>query len=83
MDPSPAPAYRREMSFHLRAQYQHPPADGDDYSTRLHDLTPLAPDDETRATGQDLQADHSAIDSFLEPVEKPAWLKPHRRHRRD
>ena len=67
------------MSFHLRAQYQHPPADGDDYSTRLHDLTPLARDEDTRPSGEDLHADHSVIDSLLEPVEKPAWLKPHRR----
>ena len=43
------------MSFHLRAHYQHPPADGDDYGTRLHDMTPLAPDEDARPSGEDLR----------------------------
>jgi hypothetical protein len=43
------------MSFHLRAEYQHPPADGEDYSTRLHDMTPLAPHEQDRHGGEELR----------------------------
>jgi hypothetical protein len=73
------------MSFHLKRHHETPPVDtDDDYAARLHDLTPMAPDDETRPSGQDRTAYHSPIESLLEPVDKPKWLKPHqhgRRHR--
>lgn len=84
IDHSPEPPYRREMSFHLK-RHATPPVDADDdYAARLRDLTPLSSDD-TRPTGQDRTTYHSPIESFLEPVDKPTWLKPPqlgRRHRK-
>ena len=71
-----APAYRRKMSFH-RKRHQPPVDTDDDYAARLHDLTPLSSDDETRPSGQDLSTYHSIAETYLEPVEKPSWLKPH------
>ena len=76
-----AAAYCRKMSFHSK-RHQRPVDTDDDYAARLHDLTPLASDDETRASGQDRTAYHSPVESFLEPVDKPKWLKPHQRGRR-
>ena len=67
------------MSFHLKRH--RPPVDtDDDHAARLHDLTPLSSDDETRPSGQDLSTYHSVAETYLEPVEKPEWLKPHHRH---
>ena len=82
MDRTLRSTYRRKMSFHLKRHHETPPVDtDDDYAARLHDLTPMVSDDETRASGQDRTADHSPLESFLEPVEKPKWLKPHQHGR--
>ena len=81
MDRTLRSTYRRKMSFHLK-RHQTPPVDtDDDYAARLHDLTPMASDDETRPSGHDRTAYHSPIEGFLEPVEKPKWLKPHQHGR--
>jgi hypothetical protein len=71
------------MSFHLKRHHETPPVDtDDDHAARLHGLTPMASDDETRPSGQDLTTYHSPVESYLEPVDKPGWLKPHQhRHR--
>ena len=76
-----APAYRRKMSFHLK-RHQPPVDTDDDHAARLHDLAPMSTDDETRPSGQDRSLFHSPIESFLEPVEKPKWLKPHQHGKR-
>ena len=70
------------MSFHLKRQQASPVDTDDDYAARLHDLAPMTPDDESRPSGQDRTAYHSPLEGFLEPVDKPGWLKPHRRGRR-
>ena len=82
MDHSGRPPYRRGVRFHRKAE-QPPPSDtaapeASDYSSRLHDLTPLQEDD-GRPSGEDRHTYDLMPESYVEPVERPGWLKPHRR----
>ncbi|RYP85846.1 hypothetical protein EKO23_11065 [Nocardioides guangzhouensis] len=74
------------MRFHRKTD-QPPPSgtasEAGDYSSRLHDLAPIHPDDDGRPTGEDLHTYDMTPEGYVQQVDTPNWLRKHRHPHRE
>jgi hypothetical protein len=77
MDRAGRPPYRRGVRFHRKPE-PPPASEADDYSSRLHGLAPIHPDEDGRPTGEDRHTYDMTPEGYVQQVDTPNWLRKHR-----